>query len=161
MFGHLLLVKRYTQGLPPGATANYGFIELSQRYYAKQGIMYFDLWPVGSRLIVVTSPALARQATQTNPLLAAQRPAGLRHFFRPLTGGLSLFDMPERDWKPWRALVNKSFGPSYFLALAPRLVEETLVFCDILRQHANKNELFSLSAATRRLAMDLVGHSAL
>ncbi len=161
-FGHLLLVRRFMQDKPPDASPVYAVGEICQRFFAQQGICYLDLWPLGEQVAVITSPALAEQATTTNAALAAERPQRLvSRFFRPLTGGPCLFDMPERQWKPWRAIFNKSFGPAFAVAQVPSLVDDTLVFCETLRQYARNDEVLVLSDVTRRLAMDFVGHTAL
>ncbi len=132
--------------------------EICRRYFPEQGICYLDMWPLNDTLILVSSPALAQQATQTNPAIAAERPPAVGDYIRPIAGGPNLFDMPEKEWKPWRAVVNKSFGAAHVFALVPSIVDECLVFRDTLLEHARRGDIFALNPVARRLTLDFVGH---
>jgi cytochrome P450 len=66
--------------------------------------------------------------------------------------------MPEREWKPWRAVVNKSFSAAHVLALVPSIVDECLIFRETLHQHARQKDVFFLNPIARRLALDFAGH---
>ena len=81
-------------------------------------------------------PKVAIQAAQTNSDLSSERPALLSRFFKPIAGGPNLFDLPKRQWKPWRATFNKSFSTDHILSLVPGIVQETGVYCNTLRKLA-------------------------
>ncbi len=137
------------------------FGEICRRYFPEKGLCYIDLWPVAMPFLLVTSPNLATQATQTNHALAMERPPELRRWLKPLTGGPNLFDMAERDWKPWRGIFNKAFASDHLLSLVPGMVEECLVYRAKLRQYALDKSMFYLDPLTLRLTMDLIGQTVL
>ncbi len=144
--------------LPRDANPILGMVEISRRHFPKHGICYLDLWPFGPTLILINSPALSEQATHTNTVLAAERPPVLRNYMYPIAGGPNLFDMPEKEWKPWRAVLSKAFAATHVMSLVPSIVDECLVFCDTLRRHAHERNLFFLDPTTRRLTLDFAGH---
>ena len=78
--------------------------------------------------LTVVSPDSTTKATQTNPNLSMERPYLLRRFFISITGGSNLFDLPEKEWKPWRAALSKGFNADHILSLVPSIIKETLVY---------------------------------
>ena len=110
--------------------------------------------------MIVTSPNLATQATQTSKI-ASTRPLELQNWFRPITGGPAMFDMSVEEWKPWRALFNPAFSAANLLAQVPHMVEETLVYRKVLESHAKSGDMFQLDNTTLRFTLDLIGRSAL
>ena len=132
-----------------------------ERFFPSTGFYYLDMWPISEPFILVTSPTFATQATQTNGSLSAERPTILQQWFRPLAGGPNLFDLPEKDWKPWRTVFNKGFNTEHLLSLVPALVEEGLTYCDTLRKYARKGDLLQLDPVSLRFAMDMVGRTLL
>ncbi len=147
--------------MPRDAHRDLALGEILRRYYPSEGIVYLDLWPAARPIILLTSASLAAQASKSNPSVAANRPPELVPWFRPLTGGPILFDMPEQDWKVWRAIFNKGFASAHVMSLVPGMVAECLVYRDKLRQHARKNDMFYLDPMTLRLTMDLIGRTVL
>lgn len=110
-------------------------------------------------ILVVVSPDTSTQVTQTNPHLSMERPLLLRRFFKPIAGGSNLFDLPEKEWKPWRAIFSKGFSADHSVSLVPGMVKETRYYIDTLRKLAGKGEIFSLDDVTLRYAMDLIGRT--
>lgn len=106
---------------------------------------------------MVTSPTLANQATQQESSIAINRPPELQRWFKPITGGPALFDMSPVEWKPWRAFFNPGFGGTNLLTHVPHMVEETLVYRDILTKHALEKNVFQLNNVTLRYTMDIIG----
>lgn len=153
IWGHLLTVKPIIDGLPKDAHPFYVFGEASRKF---SGMYYLDLWPFSPPFLMVTSATAAAQATQQNPI-ALNRPLPLQDWFLPITGGPTLFDMPETEWKSWRALFNPGFSNSYLTSLIPQIVEETMVYRDVLSEHARKGDIFRLDATTLWFTMDLIG----
>lgn len=99
--------------------------------------------------------------TQTNDHLSMRRPFLLPRFFKPITGGLTLFDMREDEWKPWRAVFNKGFSAEHVLSLVPGMVKETVIYADTLRQFALKGDMVYLDSITLRYTMDMIGRTIL
>jgi cytochrome P450 len=158
LFGHILFVKGVKETLPPNANVILTMSEICQRYFSEQGICYLDMWPFGDTLVLISSPALTQQATQTNAAVTVERPRAIGDYLLPIAGGPNLLNMPEKEWKPWRAVVNKSFGAAHALALVPSIVDKCLVFRDLLRQLARQSDIFPLNSVARRLTSGFVGH---
>jgi len=90
-----------------------------------------------------------------------EKPYLLPRFFKPIAGGPNLFDMPEADWRPWRAIFSKGFSPEHFVSLVPGMVKETRVYAQNFRDLARKNKMFSLDTVSLRFMMDIIGRTIL
>ncbi len=161
LFGHLLYFKTKMDALPKGAHYQYAFGDVAREHFVKEGVYYVDLWPLGGLFLTVVSPKVAIQATQTNTSLSSERPALLRRFFKPIAGGPNLFDLPEKEWRPWRAAFNKGFSSDHILSLVPGMAQQTSVYCNTLRMLAREGDLFYLDPTTLRFTMDLIGKTIL
>lgn len=159
-FGHLLYVKRMIDSLPPNAHYQYALGDIAREHFSKEGAYYLDLWPVSDLFLTVVSPQVATQI-HANPHISMERPSLLPRFFKPICGGPSLFDLPEKEWKPWRVVFSKGFSADHNLSLVPVIVEETLVYCETLRMYALKGEMFSLDLVTLRFTIDVIGRTML
>jgi cytochrome P450 len=160
-FGHLLYLKKLNERLPSGAHYQYMFGEIARENFQNEGAFYLDLWPISGLFITVVSPKVGIQATQTNQNLCSERPALVRRFFKPIAGGSNLFDLPEKDWKSWRAVFNKGFSNDHILSLVPGIIRETGVYCETLRNLARKGDMFYLDTTTLRFTMDIIGRTLL
>ncbi|KAI9669008.1 MAG: hypothetical protein M1817_005165 [Caeruleum heppii] len=152
-FGHLLAVKSVVDRLPHDAHPFLVFGQISRRF---TGVYYIDMWPFGYPFLIVTSVTAATQATQQTRL-AYNRPPELQDWFHSITGGPNLFSMPESEWKVWRAVFSPGFSSQSITQLVPHIVEETLSYRDVLREHARENDLFQLDTTTLRFTIDLIG----
>ncbi|OAX82916.1 hypothetical protein ACJ72_02723 [Emergomyces africanus] len=85
----------------------------------------------------------------------------MRHFLKPITGGPTIFDMDENEWKPWRGIFNKAFHSDRIMSFVPGMVEEVLVYAETLRGLAETREMCFLDPITLRFAIDLIGKSIL
>lgn len=139
--------------LPADVHVNVSTTEIS-RDFTETDAFYLDFWPFSRTILVVSSPHAAFQVTQKYNL---PKPRLLQDYFLPITGGPNLFTMPEEQWKPWRDIFNPGFSASYILEQVPHIVEEVSVYCEILREHARKRDIFSLDETTLRLTMDIIG----
>lgn len=137
------------------------FGDIARKHFYSEGVFYLDLWPMSGLFLTVVSPTTAISVTQMNPNLSSERPALLRRFFMPITGGSNLFDLPEKEWKPWRAVFSKGFNNDHILSLVPGIVKETLVYAENLRSLARKGEMFYLDTTTLRFTMDMIGRTIL
>ncbi len=160
-FGHLLYLKSALDSLPLRAHYQYAFGDIARKHFTKEGAFYVDLWPITGLFLIIVSPKAAVQTMQTNPSTSISRPLLTPRFFKPIAGGPNLFDLPENEWRPWRAIFAKGFNAEHALSLVPGMVDETLVFCKTLRDLARKGDMFLLDFKTLRLTMDLIGNTIL
>ncbi|KAF7868680.1 hypothetical protein EAF04_005210 [Stromatinia cepivora] len=131
LFGHLLFLAKVSKRLPKDAHYQYMFSGIYRDYFESTGVYYMDLWPMTGLFMCIHSPTTAISVTQTNPLISMRKVDLLPRFFKPIIGGLCLFDMPEDEWKPWRAVFSKGFNNEHFQKLGPG-------------EHAQKGDMFYL-----------------
>lgn len=147
--------------LPKDAHYQYMFADIAREHFQSEGMFYIDLWPASGMMIIVTSPLVAAQVAQTNTEICYERAFMLRRFFKPIAGGPNLFDMTQREWRPWRAIFNKGFSTEQVTSLVPHVLRETEVYKQRLRDLARKQEMFYLDLVTLRFTMDVIGQTIL
>ena len=147
--------------LPTNAHYQYMFADIAHEHFQAEGLFYVDLWPASGMMIVVTSPIVAAQVAQTNMDICYERAFMLRRFFKPIAGGPNLFDMAEREWRPWRAIFAKGFSTEHVTSLVPHVLRETKVYKERLRKLAREGEMFYLDLVTLRFMSDVMGRTIL
>lgn len=160
VFGHLLYLKSMIDRLPPNAHYQYALGDVAREHFSKEGVYYIDLWPVSGLFLVVVSPEVANQI-HANPNISMERPSLLPRFFKPICGGPSLFDIREKEWRPWRAIFSRGFSADHALSLVPVMVDETMVYCETLRRLAHEKAMFYLDLTTLRFTIDVIGKTIL
>ncbi|KAF2649571.1 aflN/ verA/ monooxygenase [Lophiostoma macrostomum CBS 122681] len=148
--GHLLLLKKHMERLPPDCTINTPLREIAQQF--PRGMGYFDLWPFTKPILFVINTFGASQVEKQ----LFDKPSEVRSAFWVLTGGPNLFGMPQDQWKFWRPIFNPGFSASHMLELVPTIVRETEVFCQALRAKARSGEMIQLENLTIRLTIDVI-----
>jgi cytochrome P450 len=156
--GHLLTLASIVPLFPKDIIKTYIFEVVVSRF-GKNGACYLDLWPFAEPFLVITSPHLANQVT--SPPVALEKPNALRVWAWSLSGGINLFDAPSEEWKPLRALFSRGFSANHLMNLVPSIVEETQVYCNILREHAKSDALFYLDTTNVKFMLDVIGRTAL
>ena len=146
--------------LPKNAHYQSTFGDVAREHFCKEEVFYLDLWPVSGPSFGVVSPHMATQI-HTNPAMSMQRPKLLPRFFRPICGGPSMFDLPEQNSRPWRAVFSKGFSTDHILSLVPGMVDETLVYCDTLRALARQDSMIYLDSTILRSTIDVIGKTKL
>jgi len=134
---------------------------LAIEHFPSTGAYYIDLWPMTGITLLIISPKMGTQVTQTHPQLNCNRPKLLARFFAPITGGPTMFDVDEVAWKPWRALFNKGFHSEHIYSLVPGMIEEVGVYANTLRAAAKKGEMMFLEPLTLRFMIDVIGKAVL
>jgi cytochrome P450 len=134
---------------------------IGTEHFFETGAYYIDLWPMTGITLVIISPKIGTQLTQTNAQLNCNRPKLLQRFFGPITGGPTMFDVNEAAWKPWRTLFNKGFHSDHINSLVPGIIEEVSVYTEILRAAAKKGEMLFLEPLTLRFMIDVIGKTIL
>ena len=145
--------------LPRDAHGHYLPDQIRRRHPDLGPVYYLDPWPFVQPFLVVISPTIASQFSQADNLLPKH--PGMRKFVRPVTGGHDLISMEGQTWKTWRKIFNPGFSSNHMMTLVPSIVDEVLKFRDILRSHAEKNDVFFLDEACINVTMDVIGKVAL
>ncbi|KAL4751945.1 hypothetical protein BDW72DRAFT_212345 [Aspergillus terricola var. indicus] len=152
--GNLRVLPGLLKQLPKGSQQSDAFTILSRDFSKTDSCFYIDLWPFTMPVLVVTSPELAVQACQT---YALPKPDLLDAIVNPLAGGRTMFTQNGPEWKRSRDLFNNRFSMNVLFKLAPKIVREAEVYVDVLREHANKDDMFLHDKITCDYMMDIIG----
>ncbi|KAH7356883.1 cytochrome P450 [Rhexocercosporidium sp. MPI-PUGE-AT-0058] len=157
--GHLLSLVPYLSRLPADAHQNYLLGELANDFPHSDSAYYLDIWPFLMPVLLISSPSLAIQACQQYDL---EKPESIVGFFEPFAGRKDhMFTSNGPEWKKLRSMFNPGFSASYLLSQMDHIVEETTEFVSILKEHAAKNDIFSLDELLCDFTMDIIGAVAL
>lgn len=154
LWGHLAVSAEIVRSLPPLAHGNYFGDEVRKRYPSLNTAFYLDNWPFSPLILIVLDPHMMYQLTQAN---SVPKYKGLRQFLRPLTGEDVLVTMEGPVWKRWRAVFNPGFSLNHIMRLVPSIVEEVMIFKNILQAHAEKRNMFQLEELSLNLTIDVIG----
>ena len=117
-------------------------------------VYYLDTWPFGPQMLVVASPDSLYQVTQNHSLPKFH---AMKTFLHPITEGLDIVTMEGDSWKRWRAIFNPGFSASHLMTMTSAVVEETVVFCDLLQAYLQDRKMFRMKDLTDFLALDIIG----
>ncbi|KAI0521216.1 cytochrome P450 [Xylaria bambusicola] len=173
ILGHLPILKALGSGLPKDAHPGYiseRLIAEWKTYFPKEDtcppVIYLDLWPFFPQpIIYVTSAEACYQLTQGNP---QPRHPMFRWALTPATEGKDLISMACTSMsthKLWRSLLNPGFSSRNLIASMPVLLEEVLIFTNMLKDAAgsdgNWGTMFTVYDKTIRLTFDVIARVAL
>ena len=154
LFGHIALLASIIGSLPKRAAHHYLGDQIRRRYPDLDEAFYLDLWPFAPRILMTLSPEMMHQYSQDRYL---PKHSAVQEFLEPIVGKHNLETMEGSMWKQWRARLNPAFSAVQVMNLIPAIVEEVVVFRDLLRERANRNEMFQLEELGLNLSIDLIG----
>lgn len=158
VFGHLIIVGNIMSKLPSDVHGHVLPRQIKLEYPSLGPLFYIDTWPFGPQMLVATSPDSANQITINHSL---PKFAALREYMKPMTGGMDLTTLEGPAWKTWRNVFQPGFSSSYLMTKVPQMIEDILVFCDILRARAASGDVFQMDPLTVNLNLDIIGRLAL
>ncbi|KAK0611389.1 cytochrome P450 [Immersiella caudata] len=127
-------------------------------------IIYLDVWPVGPPTVYTIDPAMSTQSIQTNHQ-KLQKVENMLRILHPLGQNLDILTTHGPQWRVWRSRFNPAFSSKSITALVPTILEEVVVFRDILRSKIGKDgnwgDVFTLEPLTTNLTFDVIGRAAL
>lgn len=74
----------------------------------------------------------------------------------PLTGYHSLVSIEGKEHRHWRNIFNPGFSHAHLMTLVGGIVDDGLVFMDILDKHTEDGDIFLLEEAATRLTVDII-----
>ncbi|TFB07670.1 P450 monooxygenase AflN [Trichoderma ghanense] len=121
-------------------------------------VLYLDIWPVFPDLMMmVFDGSLSAQFTQTRSL---PKHRITRTFLEPLTDNLDMTSADGKQSKVWRSRFNPSFSPRNITMLVPELIDEIVVFKELLAGMAGPDgqwgDVFQLEERTTNLTFDVI-----
>ncbi|PMD12087.1 cytochrome P450 [Hyaloscypha hepaticicola] len=140
----------------PTDTHAHGIFTMMQRKYKLKGMWFLDCWPATrQRQLVIADPDLSAQITQINNLPKSQV---MPDFVRHITGDQSMVFTEGARWKKSRSMFNPGFSLPHLMTLVPILVDEALVYRQIVGEHADSGEVRPIEEALAYLMIDVMGH---
>ena len=128
-------------------------IYLLRKYNIKPKLAYFDTSPLGRPVVFVLDPELINQVLNVHSLPKA---VALKKYIHPLLGPRSMVITEGTEWKTMRNLFNSGFSVGHLMTLTSLIVEEAIVFSDILKDKAQTGELFELEELATKLTIDII-----
>lgn len=161
LLGHLLAAKTASEELPPQAHSTYILDRIGKNMVGNKNgppAYYFDSFPVSIPMLIIRDPYIANQVTN-HAQVSAEKPESLKSWFEPITGkgGINLFTQNGQEWKHDHQLFLPFFNNSNLDATMPSVVEQMLIFRNILRKRAQSVEMFRLEPLTQLLMNDVIG----
>ncbi|KAF2218014.1 hypothetical protein CERZMDRAFT_30635 [Cercospora zeae-maydis SCOH1-5] len=152
-FGSLISMGKVLAAQPTDA-APQTYMHCLKEYYKLGEVIYFDPWPLGPPLMAIFNIEMLNQVVLENHF--PKHPL-VREFIWNFGGPANLVSEDGAIWKRWRSAFNPGFSSSHLMTQVPAIVKECEVFCDIMSQHANNNDLFRMEQATTKLTVNVIG----
>lgn len=154
ILGHIPLCASIFKSLPSDVHISLLADQVRRRYPHLDSAFYLDLWPFGPTMLIVICPSITYQFTQDHNLPKCRN---IRRFLRPITGNQNLLTMDGAPWKHWRTIFNPGFSAKHILNLLPEILEEVLIFKEIIQSHAQKNNIILLGEPALNMMIDVAG----
>jgi len=141
LFGHLHILARRTRHKAPNIYPHY-LTELILSEWKNlfpfekkpPPFIYIDFYPFGPPTIFTLNASLPAQYL-TQPGQIKHHPDSHAYLY-PLTYNLDLFSADGPQWRLWRGILSPGFSPKNITGLVPSILDEVVVFRDILKSHA-------------------------
>ena len=125
-----------------------------KRAYDLPDLFYIDTWPLGHPILAIVDPEVANHVTVQHSL--PKHPA-LESTILPITGPGSLVALDGPEHKRWRTIFNPGFSSAHLMTLVPGIVDDCMVFKEILSKHADRQDVLSLEVAATGVTVDVIG----
>lgn len=156
-FGHLLIISKLVSTLPANCHPHVLTYYIRKKYDLPP-IFYMEMWPFSYSICAVLDPDVAYQITVQRSLPKHQASSNV---IWPLAGTKNLVVMDGPEHKRWRAIFNPGFSSAHLMTLVDGIVDDSLTFMDVLAEHAEAKDIFSLEEAATRATVDIIGRVAL
>lgn len=151
IMGHLLVLPKYLDKLPPDASVVFAMRDLCEEFTDTE-LFLIDFWPMYTPLFTIFGPEPIAQVCNKYNL---PKPGGAAKYMRPITGGPDLVYMNGDDWKYWRSLFNPGFSTGAVLNHVPHIVDSVLVFRTKLIEEVGRG-MFSLDELATKLTQEII-----
>lgn len=143
------VVAKFPLGIHPHAV-----MPFLQKEYNLPPVFYLDTWPFSYALCAIVDPDAASQVTVQHSLPKHQ---AAKEAIAPVIGHNSLVSIEGNQHKRWRNIFNPGFSVSHLMTLVDGIVDDSLIFMDILGKHADAKEVFLLEEDATRVTVDIIG----
>ena len=122
--------------------------------YKLPPVFYLDTWPFGDPICAIVDPKVAHHVTVQKSL---PKHKAIPEAIWPMTGEKNLVSMDGAEHKRWRAIFNPGFSSAHLMTLVDGIVDDSMMFMEILGRHAEEQDIFSLEEAATRATVDIIG----
>lgn len=152
IWGHFLVMREIAGCLPPDATPQL-FAHLMRKRYGLGDFFYLDLWPLAPPQLVIAEPELASQISQKMNL--PKESAVMQKWTGHILGKKSMVSANGHDWMIARKSFTSGFQPRKLLQHVPSIVDDALDFCEVLKDHARKQDVFKMEDLCARMIFNI------
>jgi cytochrome P450 len=139
--------------LPPDVHPHHYWMWLRKEYNLGD-FYYFDVWPMGPPTLIICNAEIADQITVKNSL---DKHPMVKTFLKQHLGVNNLAATNGQIWKKARTIYNPGFAVSHLMTVISTIIEDVLVFRDILNEFAETGEVIELEAVAMKLSFDVIG----
>ncbi|KAK4540921.1 hypothetical protein LTR36_008429 [Oleoguttula mirabilis] len=154
IWGHLKIMGSIMQDVPARVHPHVIPLRIKEKYNIETDYFYLDVWPLADPMLHVFDPDVAQQVTVD---LALPKHSTMADFMIHLAGPGDMVSSNGPHWKKWRTIMNPGFAASHLISLVPGIVDDSLIFCQRMVEHAEKGEIFRLEENATRLTVDIIG----
>jgi cytochrome P450 len=139
----------------PAKTHPHAYAHYIRKKYNLGKVFYVDFWPLGPRNLFIADPEIASQYITTTQSLP--KSPLVSDYLHKLLGPNNMVSLEGPKWKALRSMFNPGFASAHLMTLVPYIVDQSLVFCDVLRESAASNTLIEMEELATRLTVDIIG----
>ena len=154
ILGHIPIAAECERHFPPDAHPHV-FAQYVRKKYNLGKVFYVDFWPLGPRSLFIADPELSSQYVTTTQSLPKSNL--VNDYLHKLLGRNNMVSLEGEQWKTLRSMFNPGFASAHLMTLVPYIVDQSLVFCDILRECAECGALVEMEELATRLTVDIIG----
>jgi cytochrome P450 len=149
-------MKEAFNNLPPRAHSHYAIVKAGEAFTDQDG-WYFDPWPMFDPLLFVYDPVMADKVVN-HPYVGARKPRALEAWMKDIAGGSTMFDANGDGWKYLHEMVSPCFSAANVYAEVSTVMDNIMVFKELLREKAVSGEMFELEPYVKNLVIDNIGN---
>lgn len=138
--------------LPPNMHPQQMYTEIAKKH-GLEGMFYMDLWPFAEGSLILHDPELMDQIQVIKPLPQHRLANDL---LKPMVGDNVIAAANGAVWKRLHSAMLPAFSWSHIRHLTGMMVDECMIFRDILDRKAATGEVFSFEETSARLVFDVI-----
>jgi cytochrome P450 len=153
ILGHLLVAIKMSQSLPPDVHPHHYWHWLRKEYDLGD-FYYFDVWPMGPPTLIICNADVADHVTMKHSL---DKHPMVREYLKQHLGTENMAAANGEVWRKARTIYNPGFAMPHLMSVISTIVEDVLVFHDVLGELADSAEKFDMEATAMKLSFDVIG----
>ena len=141
------------QSLPPDVHPHHYWYWLKKEYNLGD-FFYFDVWPMGPPTLIICEPDVAEQVTVKNSL---DKHPMVKDYLKQHLGVENMAAANGAIWRKARTTYNPGFAISHLMTVISNIVEDVLVFYEVLSEYAESQEVIQMESTAMKLSFDVIG----